>query len=370
MKRRLSSLKMYIVLISLLWSISAIYGILNSFEIKGIVFDFATVILTLLSFIYLYKKYNPVMIESIILKDCIQLSSRKIHQHEILKAIAVGPLEKIFFTIKSPKFDYSTSFLSKGIIIKTLYDSYLIDNIDNNFTYNKKTELQKNTNLNYILLCLLSLYPICAPIISYYLEIDSLLYVLLMAVFLFLIVFRILPPFYLGTKIDVKDLPLSDIEKMEFKSINIIEGFVLSDKLSVIPLRKQQYLDGLAVDLFLKKYIVLNPRLFSLGSADYQRFVLFHELCHIKHHDSSRNIILPIGLILIDLLISLFEIPLGVYITYYDYIFIGVAFLCFLIAVLKRKKIEQRADKYGIERIGKDALENIHSELGINLNRV
>lgn len=367
MRKKLSTLKLYIIILSLTWSVSGIYGVLSSFEIKGLLFYLSMTSWTFLSFIFLFKKYKPFVRISHISADSILLSTKFISNNEILKAFEINSLEKVLFTLKSPEFDYSTSFLRGGIILKTFYDSYLIDRIDMDFINKRKVRYLKKTWLYKAILYLLLLFPAGAPVISYSFEIDNLVYVSIMVIALFFIALRIIPSFYLGIRLEHRKLPLSDSELCEFKKICIIEGFALSDRLAIIPFRKQSYLDGLAVDLFFKKFIVLNPRLFALGSTDYLRFVLFHELSHIKHHDGSGAIVIPAVIILIDSLIPIVNTPLASYLPYYDYILIGAAAAYFIFALIKRRNIENRADKYGMGRIGQSGVASIYRELGIDL---
>jgi Zn-dependent protease with chaperone function len=240
-----------------------------------------------------------------------------------------------------------------------------MDSFLESITVRKIKSTQNGITLFYILL----LFPLYALAVNYITRIDHIVFVLIMVLFV-LILFRFLSPFYLGRRIGLEELPVSKAEHEHFKSITIIEGFAMADRIMAVPFKKSTYLDGLAIDMLFKRYIILNPRLFALGSRDYLRFVLFHELCHIKHHDSSGSFAIPMAIVLSCLIMSL--IPGGIefaenYLSYLDYIAAGIILIYLTTSLLRRRGIEKRADKYGIKSIGDEGVLRVYNQLGYKL---
>lgn len=368
MNKRISTTKLNILVLSYLIALSAIYSIFVSFDLKGFVFFSLIALFASSTFILFYRKYKPFVKEIRFNGNSFFMDGKYFYDYQIIGIYEIGPAGKALFTLRSPHLDFTSSFLSKGLILKTMHDSIMIDDIDREYINKKRISRRFNIKLDGIIFYLLSLLPFVILYRCIKTGIDPIWYAFAVLVFLFVAVLRFLPPFYLGSVIDHSSLPLNHSELMEFKKTTIIKGFVLTDKLSVLPFSKRTYLDGLAVDIFLKRYIVLNPRLFVLGSDDYLRFVLFHELCHIKHHDGSMGVIIPSVLVVLDIILSIFPSGVTDNIPYFDYIILAAAALYVLFSIKNRKNIEKRADTYGMNRIGKSSVENIHRELGIDLH--
>lgn len=365
MDKKISICKLNILLISSLWSIITLYGIFSEFGVQGFMLYMAVGFLSAVLFICLYRKLKPLIKKLDIYEDSMAADGMTVSFSNITGIYEVGPVGKMLFAVKSPEYDYTTSLCSKGIVIRTLYGSILADDFDLNHTCRIKRHI--NIKSQIIFVYLISSIPVIISFISYGLSIEPLWYVLSMFVFVFIVLLRLTPLFYLGQKLDPFMLPLRHDEALEFRRICLIKGFILSDRLPVIPFRRNSKLDGLAFNIFFKKYIILNSRLFLLGSEDYLRFVLFHELSHIKHHDGTGAIAVPVIIAAIDFFLSVLSLDLGILDPYYDYILLGIAAIYIAYTVLTRKKIEKRADRYGISRIGDIGLENIKKDLGIDL---
>jgi hypothetical protein len=321
--------------------------------------------------VLLFIRYNPSVRVGAYCRNYVICGGNYLFEDQIAEAFEVNFLEKCLFILINPKFDYSTSYSGRGMIVKTHYESYLIDRTMGAFAMNRNIRTVREGLWYITAFQLIALFGTAAPFLSIWAGIDTIIYSTLMVVFIFLVLFRTIPPFYLGKPLSFEELPLCGDECQRFKKIHIIKGFALSDRLAVIPFKKASHLDGLAVDLLFKRYIVLNPRLFSLGSRDYLRFVLFHELAHIKHHDGA-DVLLAAGLLsTLDFLIP--HLPGGVssflttHIPFYDYIIMGLMTLYLVFALVRRRSIEKRADRSGVECIGKDGEERVQEKLGINL---
>jgi len=373
MKLKLNTLKIHITIFLIQWSVLGTASTLLQFQLKGAAFYFPQALLSLLLIFLICKRYKPTL--GGINKDVCNITCGDIHigSHELLKAFEVTSLEKIIFTMISPEYTFCSSLYSKGIILKTRYGSYLIDDCPLDFLEYKKVRRIKNKLYPLALFYLLLVLPLAAQIFWNPINIDLLFYSSISMLILIIGITRFFPPFYMSTVIPCEKLPLSQAELNEFSGITIVEGFVLSDKLAIIPFKKQTRLDGLAADVLFKKYIVLNPRLFALDSKDYLRFVLFHELCHIKHHDSLWVLIVTALLGFIEIMIYLLPLESSSLIfsgfLYHDYIVPGIATLYFLISIIRRKKIEYRADAYGLERIGDMGIKSVYSKLGYDLQK-
>lgn len=368
MDRKISTTKLNTFIFLFIWLIFAVLGILKSFEVKDFslwgIFIACTIILSII----LYRKFRPKVYASRFSENSILLDKKAIYGYQILNVYETGPLGKILFALKNPTLDFTSSFYSRGLVLKTMYDSYLVNDIRRACLDEKRVAKKTNMEGEIFLFYILCILPFLLYFLSICFGIDTLLYVLAELLFIFVFLLRFMPPFYLGEKLDLSKLPLSKNEAFEFTRISIIKGFILSDRLLVPPSKKRSYLDGLAVDLIFKKYIIINPRLFALGSSSYLRFVLFHELCHIKHHDGSRAVIVPALLVALDLLFSLLPSDIANYLPYYDCIFFGAAGIYLAYIFLTRRNIETRADSYGIERIGHEGVSSIKNELGIDIN--
>lgn len=374
MKSKISLLKLNIIISMFLWCVTGTCCILYSFKVGGTAFYLSMAVSAVLSSIVLYREYTPFIYSYKQYDTLLLFGSRQVYPGDIIRVIELTPLEKILFAVKSPEYDYSKYFFKKGLLLKTHYDSYLVDYYSSTLINSKKLRTVSGKPSTLILFYLFSILPTSLVFTGFHSMIDPLIYPVLMFITIFVIGFRFLPPFYLGTKIDINTLPLSLQELGEFKKITVIEGFLLSDKISVIPFKKPVRLEGLAVDILFRKYIILNPRLFSWGSDDYLRFVLFHELSHIKHHDSSKVFIAAAIISLLDLAISI--LPPGIssiiYDTfpYYEYILFVIAALYIITIIIKRKKVEQRADRAGIQAIGDGGIERVFEKTGINLKEL
>jgi len=371
MDKKISILRLNILIWLLLWSLAGIYGVLDSFKIGGLLFGLLFAILSILMLLLVFKKYNPFIKECRTDSSFVLCQNKYIFPGEVIKSYEVNLLEKSLFIIKSPDFDYTTQFMKNGLLLKTNFDSYLIDNADGVLTHVKKSRLAENKKTHVIVFYLLVFLPITAIAYLQYIGVDAIFNAAAIMAFIYVIILQLVPPFYLGRKIDVLTLPLSIDEVKKFKNITIIEGFALSDRLSVNPFKKAVHLDGLAIDIIFKKFIILNPRLFTMGSKDYLKFVLFHELSHIEHHDSSSVVMFCGSIGLLDLTISL--LPKSVYmliqerLPYYDYILGGITLLYLAIVLIRRKKVELRADKSGIEAIGPEGVARVYRDGGIDL---
>ena len=373
MKRQLSIIKLNIIIVLFLWGVLAAFGILKSFDISRILFSIILIIYTFCLLILLCIKYKPFVKKAKINNNNIVFHSKYLDAADMLHVFEVNPVEKILFILKSPQFDYSSSFFNKGLILKTLYDSYLIDDTSDYYYINTK----KIRKVKYRLLSLLLLFytivliPVISCFAALYIGLDPMIYVTLAIVIIYIVLIRFIPIFYLGTKLDCEFLPLAKDEVNKFKNIVLIKGFIFSDRLSIIPFKKFSYLDGLAINIFFKKYIILNPRLFTYGCDDYLRFVLFHELCHIEHHDGSDAILVTIFIFLLELIIN-FSSNICTFIEsnvpFYDYILGTFILLYFILSFWRRKKIESRADRYAITIIGIDAVARIYELTNIKLN--
>lgn len=372
MKNKLSTLKLNIIICLFIWLMSAAYGILDSLNVGTPLTLTFMVLLSILSSFLLYKRYRPFIKESTVYEDRIECGDRQLFQGNVIKAFELNSAEKVLFSLISPDFDYSTGLLNKGLLIRARYDSYLIDNVDGTFVDYKKVRRISGKSYAALFYCALC-FPILAMASSSYFKIDALVYVSVIIIFLFIVILRLFPAFYLGKSICASDLPLSGEELREFKHITIIEGFMLSDKLSIIPFQKPIRLDGLTIDILFRRYIVLNPRLFAWGSYDYLRFVLFHELCHVKHHDSSRVFFTALFFAVLDLIIPILPPLYGLaekYFPYYDYVIGGACILYLLFVAIRKKKVEDRADRAGVSAIGKDGVDRVYEELNIDLTKI
>lgn len=371
MKKKLSVLKINIILSLFIWIAAGSYSLLCDFDIQGYVFFALWFLTACLGILLLYKRYFPFLNNVSVDDNFIFFSDKYVYPQEIIKVYEVTPLEKLFFVLKSPEFDYTSTFLGRGLVVKTLYDSYLIDNISSSLIEHRKSTRRAAKKSSVTIFYLFSFLPVLLGAFKQ----DYLEYVSIAGLLVYLVILRLFPPFYLSKEIDPNTLPLSTNEVKEFKGITILEGFVFSDRLSTIPFKKHAYLDGLAIDIVFKKYIILNPRIFASGSEDYVRFVLFHELCHIKKHDSSGILLTLSSLTAIDIIFPFLPAK-GIYafnavLPYYEYFLTAAAVLYILIVVIKNKHREKRADKYGLQAIGAEGCMRIYEKMGISLqNRI
>lgn len=358
-----SNIFRYNIIFSLsIWSLSSVYCILESCQVHGLVFYLIFFASLATIPVLLYRRYKPTKSDINISEDSILLGDKYIGEGQVIEAFEVNLFEKTAFAIKSPESDYSRNLLKTGLVVKTIYDTVLIDDINDVFSSKrlKKTVFKSSQIISYYIL---SVLPVILTAVSPILNIDPILWAVLMMVFIFFYIMRYIPAVHLGEKIDTFRLPLKHDELLEFKGIKIISGFILSDRLSVIPFTKPLRLEGLAVSIPFKKTIVLNTRLFHLCSDDYTRFVLFHELSHIKHHDGLDAIIVPIVLILADTAASFIPwIP-----VYFEYILLAAAAIYIFTAAVIRKRIEKRADSDAVLRIGEDGVSRIYNTLGFNI---
>jgi hypothetical protein len=356
-----------LILILLVYGLSSIYGLLVSFEIIGYWLYIILVLSLGILFRFLYLKYKPNKSDVGMYTTFFTLEGRIIDQSDILATYEITPIEKLLFATKSPKNNFSSSYNNKGLIVRTVQESFLIDCMDADFLEVKKRRKVKHSNIYVFLYYIFLLLPLAVLLLFNYFNIDPIIWAGICFVFIFIVVARIMPPFFLGKRVDVKGLPLYDKERDEFKGITVIEGFVFSDRLSVIPFRKAAKLDGLAINLLFKKYIILNPRIYYVDSIDlnYARFVIFHELGHIKHRDGLDAFIVVISLLVLDLVLTMLPYDILHFMPYLEYIILAFAVIFLLISVMRRKKVEKRADAFALKCIGEQAADKIYERYGI-----
>jgi Zn-dependent protease with chaperone function len=370
--RKISTLRLNVILFLSVWGLCCIYGILSSLELSCTLLKIVLIISVIVLPILFRHIYGLSKHRAIILEGYIKFGDNMyIGFDEILSVYEVLPLEKALYTIKSPSSDYSEKFFRNGLIIKTMFDSFLIDDPADKYIDKKKVRKVNKGCYNLVIFYALLLFPPLSATISLYAKIDPIIYAAIIVLFIFLGVMRFIPAFYLGSKIDAADLHVTEDEAKVLENIVIIKGFVFTDMYSTVPFYRAQHLDGLAVDGIVRKYIVLNPRLFEYNCKDYLRFVLFHELSHIKHHDGAGAFAVPVFIIAASLILSSLSPNIqwisNVVLPYSDYILLGIAAAYFVVSLLRRKKIEKRADMQGIFSIGAEGVERIRSELGIDL---
>jgi hypothetical protein len=165
MNKAYSNLKLNIIFISFIWSMSGLFGILKSLDTSGLLFYIPVITGGLLSIVFLFKRYNPYIKAAQILVDSITLGETQIFHYQIIRAYEVGLLGKLIFALKCPKNDYCACIFKKGIIIKTLYDGYMIDDTGLHFTEVKKSVKDKSKWPGNVLFYIL-LLPVALPFIS------------------------------------------------------------------------------------------------------------------------------------------------------------------------------------------------------------
>ena len=308
-----------LILILLVYGLSSIYGLLVSFEIIGYWLYIILVLSLGILFRFLYLKYKPNKSDVGMYTTFFTLEGRIIDQSDILATYEITPIEKLLFATKSPKNNFSSSYNNKGLIVRTVQESFLIDCMDADFLEVKKRRKVKHSNIYVFLYYIFLLLPLAVLLLFNYFNIDPIIWAGICFVFIFIVVARIMPPFFLG------------------------------------------------INLLFKKYIILNPRIYYVDSIDlnYARFVIFHELGHIKHRDGLDAFIVVISLLVLDLVLTMLPYDILHFMPYLEYIILAFAVIFLLIAVMRRKKVEKRADAFALKCIGEQAADKIYERYGI-----
>jgi hypothetical protein len=138
MRGKYSVLKLNIIVILFFWSQSMMYGILRSFDIGGLLSYCVLAAFAVLSVLFLCKRYKPFIKTPGILESSLLLDEKYVFDNQIIHAYEVGLLGRILFAVKNPDGDYSSKLFARGIIIKTLYETYLMNDFKAEFIEYKK----------------------------------------------------------------------------------------------------------------------------------------------------------------------------------------------------------------------------------------
>lgn len=357
MKRvpRFNHLNVYIIAVGML-TIATIFALALLILTEGqITQSLRFAILFLIPFTVFSFLCYPITTHKILVKDgYMLLGSEIVNSNHLKEAYVLSPFQKLLISLFQKKHMYANFIANQGLLLRSESNSYYI--ID----YIKIPPvtpvmpikgLTKNKLANYIFLLAIPVIPLLLVALAIkFKETMLTLSLLLFVVYVLEILGAYYIPFLFCNKLKLDEIGVDMLSdeglKEDLKNVILLKGAIVN----ALPGR---IVNGITLNLYFRKYIILNLSIVEHPDEDVRKYVFYHELGHAKmNHGAFYPFITPLLIIFMLLSPMLPSTPLPDYLPSYT----GLILVLLLIslAVLLRHKMQKNelwADVFATDRM-------------------